>query len=80
MPAEHDIQHHDEQLRQLAHDVRHCLHVIGLGAEMLKNVRDNERLFAEICASIDQERRTAWKLIDKLVAAASAGRNNPGVL
>ena len=74
MPA-HETRHHDERLRQLAHDIRHCLHVIGMGMELLKTVRENDRQFAEICESINQERRTARKLVDEL--AAFAGRNNP---
>lgn len=70
-------QRSDEQLRQLAHDVRHCLHVIGLGTEMLKGARDDERRFAELCESIDRERQEARRLVDELVATVFADNNHP---
>ncbi|MDN5871884.1 MAG: hypothetical protein L0H73_14330 [Nitrococcus sp.] len=73
MPGQ-ETRQHDEQLHQLAHDVRQCLHVIGIGAEMLKSARNDEARFAELCEAIDQERKTAQQLVEELIEAAFCGR------
>lgn len=72
---DHEKQSLDEQLRQLSHDVRECLHAIGLGTEILKNLREDEARFAEICEAIDNERKTAQKLVHELLKAACTVRN-----
>lgn len=72
--SEPEKQRHDEQLRQLGHDVRHCLHVIGMGMEILKTVREDDDRFVEICELIDKERKTAMKLVRELVAVAVADK------
>ena len=62
-----DEQTHDEQLRQLIHNIRHCLHVIGMGTSLLKELRHDDVQFAELCASIDTERKKVKELIEELV-------------
>lgn len=61
----------DDRLRQLAHDVRNCLNIIGMSAQVLKDGRPGADEIAELSASIDQERKTASELLDELVAAMS---------
>lgn len=63
----------DEQLRQLSHDIRHCLHAIGLGTELLKTVRADDERFAEVCELINTEQKTAMKLVRELIDAAFEG-------
>ncbi|MDN5872133.1 MAG: hypothetical protein L0H73_15625 [Nitrococcus sp.] len=69
---EQQTSQHDEQLHRLAHDVRQCLHVIGMGAEMLASARADESRFAELCEAIEQERKTAQRLVKELIEAAFA--------
>lgn len=59
----------DEHLRQLVHDVQHCLHVIGIATHILKSVRDDAERFAEVCDSIDKERREAMDLVKEFLTA-----------
>lgn len=74
--SEHGKELEDEQLRQLSHDLRECLHMIGLATQMLQNVREDVDRFAQICEAIDKERTTAQKLVCELIDAASRG-NRP---
>lgn len=67
---EQKAQHH---LRQLAHDIQHCLHVIGMATEVLKGLREDAEKFAEVCDSIDKERCEAAELVGELVRAANHG-------
>lgn len=71
---EHDTRHEDQRLRQVAHDVQHCLYVIGLGTELLATVREDEHRFAELCEAIDKERRAAKELVGELLDIAFARR------
>ena len=64
---------HNETLHQLHHDVQGCLSVISMGTEMLKGLRADERRFAEVCESIEQERRIATELINKFLATTCGG-------
>jgi hypothetical protein len=64
-----------ERLRQLAHDVQHCLHVIGMAAEILKGVRGDTDKVTELSNSIDKERQKAASLVNELVAAARQSRS-----
>lgn len=73
---EHEKQPRDEYLRQLGHDVRHCLHAIGMGTEVLKTTRNNDAQFAEICELIDKERKTTMKLLGELLDAAVEGNKD----
>ena len=59
-----------EYLRQLAHDAHHCLHVIGMAAEILKNAPSESNRDTELLNSIDKERRKAAELLDELIAVA----------
>lgn len=68
-----DEPQHDEHLHQLVHDVKHCLHVVGMGTEILKGVRDDDRKFAEICAAMDKEQREAMRLLANLLSATCEG-------
>ena len=72
---EHEKQLGDEQLRQLSHDLQECLHVIGMGTQMLQNVREDVDRFTQICEAIDKERKTAQKLVCELIDAASRGNS-----
>lgn len=56
----------DLHLGQLVHDLRHCLHVIGLGSELLPSVRNDDLRFGEVCGWIDQERKRAGELLNQL--------------
>lgn len=69
-----DQQHGQEHLRQLVHDVQHCLHVIGMATEVLKEVGEDSNKFAEVCACIDKERHAAVKLVSEFLAAAEQQR------
>lgn len=68
-----DKQQRDQHLRQLVHDVRNCLQVVGMGTEVLKTAREDDRKFTTICESIDKERRTALKLMDEFLIVACEG-------
>ncbi len=59
-----------EQLNQLAHDLNHCLHVIGLATEILKECRTNKTEFDRICTSLETERRQAAELVQQLLTTA----------
>jgi hypothetical protein len=61
---------HDAQLRQLAHDVQDCLHVISMAVRLLKDARDDDRRFDELCGWIDAQRRQATDLVTELLTAA----------
>jgi signal transduction histidine kinase len=67
----------EEHLRQLDHDLRHSLHVIALGLELLKETRQDPERLEEICQSLDVERRQAEKLIDQLIALARQSSAKP---
>lgn len=76
---EHEKQSRSEYLRQLSHDIRHCLHAISMGTEVLKTVREDAARFTEVCELIDKERKTAMKLLGELIDAASAAnKGNTG--
>lgn len=62
----------DDNLHQLVHDVQGCLHLIGLGTELLKAARDDEASFTEITDRIDQERREAGRLLREYLRSARA--------
>lgn len=65
----------DDRVRQLVHDLQHCLHVIGMGMELLRDARGDEAQFAEICETIDHERTQAAELIRELAAEAHSGKS-----
>lgn len=65
--AGQEVPQEDQDLGQLVHDLRHCLHVIGLSSELLPNVRNDDRRFAEVCGWIDNERIKAGELLNQLV-------------
>lgn len=65
-----DPQPRNDDLHQLVHDIRHCLHVIGMGMTLLPEVRNDDQKFAELCGTIDHERQQAAKLVDQLFDAA----------
>lgn len=52
----------EDKVRQFAHGLRQCLHVIGMGVAILPRARDDEK-FDDICSSMDRERREAARLI-----------------
>ena len=61
-----DSQVEDDRLDALIHDLRHCLHVIGMALELLKREHLDAVRFEELCNSIDAEREQAIRLITKL--------------
>lgn len=67
---EHEKPLADEQLRQLSHDLRECLHMIGMGVELLQKARQDAERFAQTCEAIDKERKAAQKLVGELIDAA----------
>lgn len=57
----------EDQLRELNHDLQTSLHAIGMGLELLKEVRLDEAQFAKITESIDKERKNATNLVKELM-------------
>lgn len=53
----------DEGLHEMVHDVQSCLHVIGLGTELLQGARNDDVRFEQVCQSIDFQRREAVRLL-----------------
>jgi signal transduction histidine kinase len=60
----------EDPLNLLAHDIRHCLHVIGMAVELLRKSPADDRSLREICESIENERDEALKLLNELVQNA----------
>jgi signal transduction histidine kinase len=58
-----------DRLATLAHDLRHSLHVIRLGLELLRDAPDKEKR-AELCQAMEAEERKASQLLEELLAAA----------
>lgn len=58
----------DERLSSLVHDLRHSLHVIRLGIELLQEARNEEKI-AELCRAMETEERQASQLLEDLLAA-----------
>jgi hypothetical protein len=63
----------NEGLQQVVHDVQNCLHVIGLGTEILKEVRGDDSRFAEVCEGIDRERREAMRRLREYLLSSHDG-------
>lgn len=70
---EHGEPEYDEKFHNLHNDVGHCLHVISMATEILKNVRDNDQRFNEVCETIEKERRTALTLVDEFLNGSCIG-------
>ncbi len=51
--------------RQMLHDLRHCLSVIGMGMVVLRQGQSDCRL-GELCDSLDAERKKAVRLLREL--------------
>lgn len=51
--------------RQMLHDLRHCLSVIGIGMVVLQQGQTDNRLI-ELCDSLDAERKKAVQLLREL--------------
>ncbi len=66
----HDEPPHDEALHQFAHDLQNCLHVVGMGLEILKDVRNDDARFAEISDWVRIEHRKGVELLEAYVHAA----------
>lgn len=60
----HDEQQHDEKLHQFVHDIKHCLHVVGMVTEILKQVREDDAKFAEFCELMGREHKKAIKVLN----------------
>ena len=61
-----------DRCRQLAHDLKNSLAVIGSGLEVLKLTTppENAREFQDIFEMMDKERKAATKLVDDIRDAA----------
>jgi len=64
----------DQGLHQMVHDVQNCLHVIGMGAERLRDVRDDDAKFAEAFEGIDRGRREAVRLLRDYLQSTHDGQ------
>lgn len=62
----------DEGLFKLVHDVQGCLHIIGLGTELLKGARDDDAVFREVTDRIDRERGEAMRLLHQYLRSTRA--------
>ncbi len=71
--ADSEQETHDEKLHQFAHDFQTYLHVVALGTELLKGVRDDDKMFAEVCTSMDCERRDALALLNAFLKSTCKG-------
>jgi signal transduction histidine kinase len=65
-PEKHVLGAGDDKLASLIHDLRHALHAMRLGVELLKETPDREK-FTELCNAIEVEAREAAKVLDELV-------------
>ncbi len=68
-----DEPQHDEHLHQLFHDINNCLSVVSMGTEILKGVREDDRKFAAISASMEKEQQEAIRLLRDLMSATCEG-------
>ena len=68
----------NKRVRQLAHDLKNSLAVIGSGLEVLKLTAppENAREFQDIFAMMDTERKAATKLVDDFRDAALEAEGN----
>ena len=57
------------RLHSFSHDMQHCLHVIHLGLQVLKNVRLDDEKFNEVAEMIEHERKAGTKLVTDYMAA-----------
>lgn len=55
-----------DRLSQLVHDLRHCLHVMRIGRELLAGSLDEDKR-RDVCNSLDQEELKAMQLLDEFV-------------
>lgn len=59
-------------LDTLAHDIQNCLHIIGIGLEILQDARGDDARFAETSASMAKSNEHAFQLLSDYVRAAHA--------
>lgn len=52
----------------LVHDIRHCLHVMSIGREMLARMYDDEKA-REVCETMELEEEKITLLLDDLLEA-----------
>lgn len=71
--ADSEQEDHDEKLHQFAHDLQNYLHVVAMGTETLKSVRDDDKMFAEVCTSMDGERRDILALLEAFLKSTCKG-------
>lgn len=60
-----------QEFSTLAHDIRHCLHVLRIGRELLITLEDPAQR-QDVCQSMALEEAKATALLDQLVAIARA--------
>ena len=59
-----------QQISVVAHDIRHCLHVVRMGLTLLNASREKQEQFVEICSTMEAEERRAVELLEDLIAYA----------
>lgn len=57
-----------EEWQSLSHDVRHCLHALRTGIDLLSHVRADNDQFEEVHRLLVQEIHNASDLIDEILA------------
>jgi hypothetical protein len=55
-----------DRVRQLTHDIRHCLYVLQQGLELLHAFRSDAAQFDHTLALLREERVQACKLVEEL--------------
>lgn len=53
--------------RETAHDLRYCLHLIGMGLQTLKLVHNDAEEFGEVFAMLEKKRDKAAALVNEFL-------------
>lgn len=62
--------------RQLGHDLRDCLHKIGLGVQILRKLASNATDMADTIRMMEQQQRLATQMLEQLVELARQQPSN----
>ncbi len=63
------------RLRVLFHDLRHCLHTLRTGLQILKMAGYDEDKFGETFSLLEQDGKRAAQLVDELVQFTGESRD-----
>ena len=61
----------NDRVRQLSHDLRHCLYTIRTGIELLRQT-DGDAARVEVLSLMENDQQVASRLIDELLALVRA--------